>query len=254
MALRRDELEKEKAAREKCDKDLEIVRRHLDERKDLENYATSLLNANHRLQEELDEAKEMLSESIASKTPHAQSSFDGISHIEAEECTNLLAELEKSGAGNSDFDTAESVSAPSTPIKKSVSGREARMQDPMYFHFHMLLQGIKVRMAMSEGSRQGFSIEYLNCVTTEFLYDALMSAQPAVPFFDWEEWIKDHVTREYVSQVYERDVERQIERGPMSETAKKAKILLTKGMITEKEYQKIVNADKDFRIAELVSI
>ena len=41
---------------------------------------------------------------------------------------------------------------------------------------------------MTEGDRHGFSIEYLNAVTTESMYDTLMSSVPPVPFFEWEQF------------------------------------------------------------------
>ena len=251
----RAELKREKEAHAQCAQDLEVTQRQLHERKDLEEYAATLLSANHKLTEELSETKELLNETVAGKTPHSHGSFDGISHIESEECINLLAELEQSASCNRDDDlnTTGSTSVPLTPSRQKDSPAEQRMKDPMYFHFHMLLQGIKVRMAMTEGDRHGFSIEYLNAVTTESMYDTLMSSVPPVPFFEWEQFIKDSVTREYVAQVYEKDIERRIEEGPLSETATQAKILLAKGLITEQEYTKIVNADKDFRVAELVS-
>jgi len=120
--------------------------------------------------------------------------------------------------------------------------------DPMAFHFHMLFQGCKVMLTANAG-KEGFAMDCFNGLQSSDMYATLQLASPPVPFYEWTQWIKEECTKLYVEHLYERS----LKMNPVSETAKKANMLRQQGLISQEELRRIMAADKEFRVAELLT-
>ena len=121
-------------------------------------------------------------------------------------------------------------------------------EDPMAFHFHMLLQGAKVMLATNAG-KEGFAMDCFNGLRSSDMYAKLQESSPAVPFYEWNNWIKESLSKMYVEHLYERS----LKINPVSEAARQSNVLRNQGLITEEEHRRVMEADKQFRVAALLA-
>ena len=83
----------------------------------------------------------------------------------------------------------------------SSSGDAGRMEDPFFFHFHLLVQTIKIKMADNMAGSSA-STDLLNVLRTEDLYSEAL--RECVPFPDWLSFIKGRITRLYCAAMVDQ--------------------------------------------------
>ena len=110
--------------------------------------------------------------------------------------------------------------------------------DPMFFHFHMLVQSVKIMIE----KETNVDIAQLQCekkLQSEVLY--LAAREQHIEFYDWPKWLRVQFTKAHVESVYGCSA---------AFASDQAEELYFAGELTDQEYFKIIEAD--FHAASLV--
>ena len=103
--------------------------------------------------------------------------------------------------------------------------------DPMFFHFHMLVQSVKIMIE----KETNVDIARLQCdkkLQSEVLY--LSAREKHVEFYDWPKWIRVQFTKAHVESVYGCSA---------AFASEQAEDLYFAGELTDQEYFQIIEAD-----------
>ena len=115
----------------------------------------------------------------------------------------------------------------------------AAANDPLAFHFHMLFQGVKVLLNANAES-EGFAMDCFNRLQSSNVCRAASMLAP-IPFYEWNQWIKDTFTR-----LYEAFVRAIAKDESNIGDCKQANALRHQGRISQQEHRQIMEADKQF--------
>ncbi len=104
-------------------------------------------------------------------------------------------------------------------------------EDPMFFHFHMLVQGVRIQLDRLLGFSDDDALASRSDLSAAALYKR--AVEEGVPFFEFQAFIE---------RAYTRMLERRV--APPSDAVREAGKLLRQGLISEREYDHIVAADE----------
>jgi len=171
-----------------------------------------LARSNEQYKEELDEALELL-------------------HVERQKNIPILQDAD-------DIESKEEGDVKSPSLEKNRTSIE---RDPMVFHFHMVVQSVKVHLEKVLGCVPEFGSQHE--LSTEQLYKRVINE--SVPFYEYFS---------YVLNAYRNAIEQRMHLSVDSSMAvQEAARLLHQGHISVAEFDAIVRADRQFMKADVTS-